>query len=147
MSSLFINPQGNYQLAGNALGSSGQGSELFGSTLTPGYTGGANSQTLYPEGVSPDLQALFGFLGQRDERERQRAIEDWERARQMRKEEAQEAFQMKTIAAIPGQITDMFKTYAQLSYPAAAIEIQSRTAPLLANVYGSNPYAGRKWLG
>ena len=150
MASLFVNPQGQFQIAGNPTGSSGQGSDLFASTLTPGYTGGSNSQTLYPEGMTADermLQSFFNYTTQQEERQRQRAIEDWERNRQMRKEEARDAFQMKTLAAIPGQISDMFKTYAQLSYPAAAIEIQSKTAPLLANVYGSNPYAGRKWLG
>lgn len=146
MASLFLNPQGQFQVAGNPAGTSGQGPDLFASTLTPGYTGGSNSQTLYPEGVSPDLQALFGYLGQRDQQERQRQLEDWERTRQMRREEARDAFQMKTLSAIPGQISDMFKTYAQLSYPAAAIEIQSKTAPLLAGVYANNPYAGRKWL-
>lgn len=156
MASLFFNPQGQFQVAGNPAGTSGQGPDLFASTLTPGYTGTQPSNAfsnINLEGLTPEKRAEYQLLGNlyqdlstQRAQERQYALQDWELARQQRKQEAQEAFGMKSIAAIPGQIADMFKTYAQLSYPAAAIEIASRTPALLANVYGSNPYAGRKWL-
>jgi hypothetical protein len=50
------------------------------------------------------------------------------------------------MSQIPGQILQGFESIARLAYPAAAIEIQSRTPALLAGAYANNPYANRKWL-
>jgi hypothetical protein len=112
--------------------------------MTPGYTGGFDYTTI--PGIDPSMAGLFRFQENRDERERTRQLEDWERVRQQRSEEGKEAAKIKMLTALPGQILQGFESIARLSYPAAAIEIQSRTPALLANMYSNNPYANRKWL-
>jgi hypothetical protein len=114
------------------------------SQMTPGYTGGFNYASI--SGIDPSTGALFTYLEGRDERERSRQLEDFERVRQMRAQEGKEAAKIKMLTALPGQIMQGFESIARLSYPAAAIEIASRTPGLLAGIYSSNPYANRKWL-
>lgn len=114
------------------------------SQMTPGYTGGFDPTTI--SGLDPKDAGLYKFLDIMDQRAYDRELKAVELMKQQRKEEAQEAFKMKMMAAIPGQILQGFESAARLSYPAAALEIQSRTPGLLANVYASNPLANRKWL-
>lgn len=136
------------RLAGNPL--SAASSNAFGSyianpsQMTPGYTGGFDPTSI--PGLDPKDAGLYKFLDTMDQRAYGRELKTAELMKQQRKDEAQEAFKMKMMAAIPGQILQGFESAARLSYPAAALEIQSRTPTLLANVYSNNPYASRKWL-
>lgn len=114
------------------------------SQMTPGYTGTFDYTSI--SGIDPSMAGLFRYMESRDERERGRQLEDWQRVRQMRAEEGKEAAKIKMLTALPGQIMKGFESIARLSYPAAAIEIASRTPGLLANVYGNSPYANRKWI-
>lgn len=114
------------------------------SQMTPGYTGTFDYTSI--SGIEAKDAALFNFLERARSISRQEALEDWDRARQMRAEEGKEAAKIKMLTALPGQIMQGFESIARLSYPAAAIEIASRTPGLLANVYGNNPYANRKWI-
>ena len=114
------------------------------SPMTPGYTGTFDYTTI--SGIDPSMAGLFRYMESRDERERTRQLEDWERVRQQRREEGKEAAKIKMLTALPGQILKGFESIARLSYPAAAIEIASRTPGLLAGVYANNPYANRKWI-
>lgn len=138
-----------FRLAGNPLGAAS--SDAFGtlvssgpSQMTPGYTGGFNYTTI--SGIDPNTAALFGYLDTRDERAYGRELKAVELMKQQRKEEAQDAFRMKMIGAIPGQILQGFESIARLSYPAAALQIQANTPTLLAGVYQNNPFAGKRLL-
>jgi hypothetical protein len=137
------------RLAGNPLGTASP--DAFGSMIgsapsqmTPGYTGGFDYTTI--SGIQPRDAALFGLIDRRDERAYDRELKAVELMKQQRKEEAQEAFKMKMVAAIPGQILQGFESAARLSYPAAALQIQANTPALLAGVYQSNPFAGKRLL-
>lgn len=137
------------RLAGNPLTTASPapfGSLVAGvpSPMTPGYTGGFDYSTI--SGIDPNSAALFGYLERSNAQARQQQLEDWERVRQQRSEEGKEAAKIKMLTALPGQILQGFESFARLSYPAAAIEIQSRTPGLLAGVYANNPFASRKWL-
>lgn len=151
MGVLYSGPSG-FQVAGNPPGASGFDYTTFDAglnTLTPGYTGGVNTNNvLNVEGMTPDVRGLLGFTLQREQEAYKREQENWERIRQMRKEEAQEAYKMQLPFKIAGAVTDVFKNIqlAKQPYVQTEMNIRSNTAPLLANVYGNNPYAGRKWL-
>lgn len=112
--------------------------------MTPGYTGGFDYTSI--SGIDPNAAALFGYLDARDERAYDRELKAVELMKQQRKEEAQDAFRMKMISAIPGQILQGFESAARLSYPAAALQIKANTPALLAGVYQSNPFAGKRLL-
>lgn len=136
-------------LAGNPLGTASP--NAFGSLvgglpgqMTPGYTGGFNYTTI--SGINPDNAALFTYMESRDERERARQLEDWDRVRQMRSEEGKEAAKIKMLSALPGQILQGFESIARLSYPAAAIEIASRTPGHLTQLYSENARSGKRYI-
>lgn len=136
-------------LAGNPLAAASP--NAFGSLvggapgqMTPGYTGGFDPTTI--SGLDPKDAGLYRFLDIMDQRAYDRELRAAELMKQQRKEEGQEAFKMKMMAAIPGQILQGFESFARLSYPAAAIEIASRTPGLIAGAYANTPYANRKWL-
>lgn len=142
-----------FRLAGNPPGSAS--ANAFGalmpfmpSQMTPGYTGGFDYTSI--SGIDPNTAAfsaaLFGHLDKRDERAYERELKAVELMKQQRKEEAQDAFRMKMIAAIPGQILQGFESAARLSYPAAALQIQASTPALLAGVYQNNRYADKRLL-
>lgn len=137
------------RLAGNPLAAASPnpfGSLIAGgpAPMTPGYTGGFDVSSI--PGLDPKDAGLYKFLDVMDQRAYQRELATRETAKQQRKEEAQEAFKMKMMAAIPGQILQGFESASRLSYPAAAIQIASQTPGLLRDIYANNPYAGRKFL-
>lgn len=138
-----------FRLAGNPPGSAS--ANAFGalmpfmpSQMTPGYTGGFDYTSI--SGIDPNYAALFAYFDKKDERAYERELKAVELMKQQRKEEGQDAFRMKMIAAIPGQILQGFESAARLSYPAAALQIKANTPALLAGVYQSNPFAGKRLL-
>lgn len=112
--------------------------------MTPGYTGSFNYTAI--SGIDPSMAGLFTYMESRDERERARQLEDWNRVRQMRSEEGKEAAKIKMLSALPGQILQGFESIARLSYPAAAIEIQSRTPGYLAQIYSENARSNKRYI-
>lgn len=112
--------------------------------MTPGYTGGFNYTTI--SGIDPSMAGLFTYMESRDERERARQLEDWDRVRQMRSEEGKEAAKIKMLSALPGQILQGFESIARLSYPAAAIEIASKTPGYLTQLYSENARSGKRYI-
>lgn len=112
--------------------------------MTPGYTGGFNYTTI--SGIDPSMAGLFTYMESRDERERARQLEDWNRVRQMRSEEGKEAAKIKMLSALPGQILQGFESIARLSYPAAAIEIASKTPGYLAQIYSENARTNKRYI-
>lgn len=112
--------------------------------MTPGYTGGFNYTTI--SGINPDNAALFTYMESRDERERARQLEDWDRVRQMRSEEGKEAAKIKMLSALPGQILQGFESIARLSYPAAAIQIARETPGHLTQIYSEHARSGKRYI-
>lgn len=144
----------------NPPGSTGTSPNVFQNTLTPGYTGGLGAQSVIPgfdwSKVDPNTiapYALFTGFAQ-DQRREERAAERelFNEVQAMRKREAQEAEAMqrpyKVAQLVGGQINNIFQNAINAVTPIRAYEmsIRGRTPELLAQMYASNPYAGRKWL-
>lgn len=114
------------------------------SQMTPGYTGTFDYTSI--SGIDPSMAGLFRYMESRDERERGRQLEDWQRVRQMRAEEGREAAKIKMLSALPGQIMQGFESIARLSYPAAAIEIAKSTPGYLTAIYSANAQSDKRYI-
>jgi len=112
--------------------------------MTPGYTGTFDYTTI--SGIDPKDVATFTFLDRARALSRQESLEDWNRVRQMRSEEGKEAAKIKMLSALPGQILQGFESIARLSYPAAAIEIASKTPGYLAQIYSENARTNKRYI-
>lgn len=139
----------------NPPGSSGFGPEAFQNTLTPGYTGGFNNQSVIPgfdwSKVDPNTiapYALFTNFAQ-GQRQQEMAAEErlFDKIQDMRKREAQEAYKMQLPFRIGEQISGIFRNIVQAQQPGLQTElaIRGRTADLLNQAY-QNPISNRKWL-
>lgn len=139
----------------NPPGFSGVGPEAFQNTLTPGYTGGLNNQSVIPgfdwSKVNPNTiapYALFTNFAQ-GQRQQEMAAEErlFDKIQAMRKREAQEAYQMQLPFKIGGMVGNIFQNIVQAQQPGLQTElaIRGRTADLLNQAY-SNPISQRKWL-
>lgn len=137
----------------NPPGFSGVGPEAFQNTLTPGYTGGFNTQNVFGsmlQSEDPNVR-MFGSLGQimnlRDEQAYEREQNLFNKVQEMRKREAQEAYQMQLPFKIGGMVGNIFQNIVQAQQPGLQTElaIRGRTADLLNQAY-SNPISQRKWL-
>lgn len=155
-----------FRLAGGPPGSSGASymgfRDLINSplnTMPLTYTGGAgsfatNASQLLGDWAKSDDPTLrqFGALGTLLDVTRARELEsereNREYIRQLRREEAQEAYKMQLPFRIAGTIQNVFKNINEAIAGPRAYElaIRSQTPGLLAQVYANNPYAGRKWL-
>lgn len=141
-------------LAGfNPPGSSNAGIQAFQSTLTPGYTGGFNSQNVFNLLSSEDATvraiSAWGQVQQlANEQEYQRNENLFNRVQEMRKREGEEAYKMQLPFRIGGMVSDIFQNIVQAQQPGltAELNIRGRTPELLAQTYANNPYANRKWL-
>jgi len=142
----------------NPPGSTGTSPNVFQNTLTPGYTGGFGAQNVIGSMIQsedPNVR-MFGALGQiqqfANEQAYQREEQLFDKIQSMRKREAQEAEAMqrpyKVAQLVGGQINNIFQNAINAVTPIRAYEmsIRGRTPELLAQMYASNPYAGRKWL-
>jgi hypothetical protein len=147
------------QVAGqNPPGSTGAGINPFQNTLnqtmTPGYTGGFGTSNVYGDllGSEDPNVRMFGALGQIQQFANQQSYEREEnlfnRIQEMRKREAQEAYRMNLPFKTGAMVGEVFKNIVAAQQPGiqAELQIRSNTAPLLAQAYSNNPFAGRKWL-
>lgn len=112
--------------------------------MTPGYTGGFDYTTI--SGIEPSIAGILTLRERESKLARQQQLEDWDRVRQMRSEEGKEAAKIKMLSALPGQILQGFESIARLSYPAAAIEIASRTPGYLTQLYSENARSGKRYI-
>jgi hypothetical protein len=137
----------------NPPGSTGTSPNVFQNTLTPGYTGGFGAQNVMGtmlQSEDPNVR-MFGALGQIQQFANEQAYEREKRlfsdVQDMRKREAQEAYQMQLPFRIGGMVSNIFQNIVQAQQPGlqAELAIRSRTGDLLNQAY-NNPVSQRKWL-
>jgi hypothetical protein len=154
MSTLFFGPQGTLGTVSGDVGDYADyqrfndylATPVAAGTMTPGYTGGNPFASI--SGMTPDMQGFFVYMEGRDERERRRQLEDWQRIRAMRKEEAQEAYQMQLPFKIAGAVNQTFANIAAMRQPfmLAEAQLRAQTPQIIANTAVNNPYANRRWF-